>query len=212
MVRILQPLAQRADELSVLGRRLIANGVGHVHDGGSGIDYRIEHRAEIIDLRAPRIFSGKFDLVTQPSRALDRFHRDIKGFATTLVQFVFEMDVAGRQERMNPWMRGAFQRLPASVDIGGQRAGKSRNRGAANFAGDLLHRLEVPFGCDRESGFDDIHLQPFQLPRHPQLLFDIHAEARRLFSISQCRVENLDSVHGVLLLLASGPPSPTPNA
>src|SRR6185436_2432757 len=62
-----------------------------------------------------------------------------------------------------------------------------------------LHRLEISFGRDRKAGFDNVHLQPLELPRHLQLLFHIHAETGSLFSISQCRVENCDSVHVFLL-------------
>src|SRR6266566_2992566 len=76
-------------------------------------------------------------------------------------------------------------------------------RAAGILGSKFFHRLKVAFRGDRESRFDHIHLQAFKLPCHLQLLFDVHTEAGSLFSISQCRVENDDSVHLFLLLLAS---------
>ena len=170
--------------MPVFGRRLITNRVGYIQDGSARVDNRIEYGAKVIDFGAACIFGGELNLIAKAPSALDRLHGEIESLPAGLVQLVFEVDVAGCQEGVDARPRRTFQRLPAFVDIRGHRTSQTRNRHPANFGGDPFHRLEISFGCDGEPGLDDIHLQPLQLPRHLELLFHIHAEARRLFSIS----------------------------
>jgi hypothetical protein len=45
-------------------------------------------------------------------------------------------------------------------------------------------RFKVAFRRDRESGFNDIHLEPLELPGELHFLFNIHAEAGGLLTVS----------------------------
>src|SRR6059036_103236 len=199
-IGILQALPQCTNELSIFRRRLITNRIRHVDNRRARINHRIEDRTHVIDFRAAGILGRKFDLVAHLARALDSLDGDIESFTTTLVQLVLQVNIACRQKCMNARMRGALQRLPAAIDIRGHGASQPGNRCAANLGSNSFHRLKVAFRGDRESRFDHIHLKAFKLPCHPQLLFDVHTEAGSLYSISQCRVENDDSVHVSLLL------------
>src|SRR5438874_6134596 len=96
---------------------------------------------------------------------------------------------------MYSWSDRLFQRLPATIDISGQRARETGNGGAAHLGRYEFHCVEVPFGCNRKARLDNIDLKPLELARHVQFLFHVHAETGSLLSISQCRVENYDSVH-----------------
>src|SRR5712691_860813 len=95
---------------------------------------------------------------------------------------------------------GLARAVPVDIDRHG--ASETGDGHAADFRRDLLHGFEIAFGCDRESGFDDVHLQPLELPCHFQLLFHVHAEAGSLLPVSECCIENCDSVHHALLWFA----------
>src|SRR5207244_1907110 len=105
------------------------------------------------------------------SRALDRFHGKIERFAASLIEFVFEVNVAGGKESMDARPRGSFEGLPASIDICGNGASETGDGSRADLGRNLLHGLEITFRGDRESSFNDVHLKPLELTRHLQLLF-----------------------------------------
>src|SRR5262249_46714569 len=81
---VLESFAEGADQLAVFGGRLIAYRVRYIDDGGSGIDYGIEDRAQIVDLGAARVFGGELYFVAELARPLDCPDRDIQRFAAGL--------------------------------------------------------------------------------------------------------------------------------
>ena len=79
------------------------------------------------------------------------------------------------------------------MSFGTQRA-RPQMIGPADFAGDLLHGVEVAFAGHREAGFDDIDTQPGELAGDFEFLAQVHRRAGALLAIAERRVEDDDAV------------------
>jgi hypothetical protein len=183
-IRIVEALSQRSNQLPILGWSLITDRVRNVYDRGAGIDDRIEYRAQVIDFSPPGIFRRKLHFVAKLSSALDSIDRNVESFASRLIEFVFQVNVTGSKKGVDARSSGVFERLPAAIDIGGQRTGKAGYGNRSNLGRDKFHRLEISFGRDGKAGLNNVDLKPLELARHLQFLFYIHAETGSLLSIS----------------------------
>src|SRR5256886_16182820 len=116
-----------------------------------------------------------------------------------LPELVLQVDVGGRDERVDPRLPRVLHRLPAAVDVRQPHAREPADRRRvlerADLLGDLTRRLEVLVRRDREARLDDVHLEASQLSRHLELLHRVHREPRRLLAVPQRRVENDDAIH-----------------
>ena len=83
---------------------------------------------------------------------------------------------------------GASARAASSMSCGRQRASAAIT-GPVHLARDVRHALGVGRRGDREAGFDDVHAQRVQGPRHLHLGRHVEREARGLFAVAQRRVE-----------------------
>src|SRR5579864_3348343 len=102
-----------------------------------------------------------------------------------------QMNIGGSQEGMDARVGGCFEGLPSAFDVGSATASQGSDYRATNLTGYQLHRVEVAFGGNGESGLDDIDTQAVELARHAQFLAGGHAAPRRLLSVAQCGVEYL---------------------
>ena len=100
------------------------------------------------------------------------------------------MDVAGGQEGMDAGTGRGLQGLVGDVDILADAAAKAGDAGAANFAGDALHGLEITLRGDGKTGFDNVDAEALELAGQNQLFLGVHAAAGRLFTVAQGRVED----------------------
>src|SRR5215213_1304816 len=109
------------------------------------------------------------------------------------------MDVGGRTERVNPWVSSIFQRLGSACHVLFGGATERRHFDLPALGGDGFDGSEVTFGGNRKAGLNDIYSEVLELVGHPDLLWQVHRAAGRLFTVTQSRIEDADSVlwHGV---------------
>src|SRR5205823_8413048 len=77
-------------------------------------------------------------------------------FTPSLLQFVFEVNIRSRHERMDARMRRLLQRLGGSAYVLFRCTAKGGDGNVAAFAGHGFNRGKVAVRGDRESGFDDV--------------------------------------------------------
>src|SRR5580698_7563295 len=94
---------------------------------------------------------------------------------------------------MDARVGGVLQSFPGALDIGAAGAAQPCDDGAANDRGYGLHGFKVAIGSDGQSGFNHGATETVELVRQAQFLLVVHAAARRLFSVAQGGVENLDA-------------------
>jgi hypothetical protein len=67
---------------------------------------------------------------------------------------------------VNPGAGGVRERFPGAFDIDRRRPTQRRNDRAATGPGDLPHGRKIVLRGDREPGFNDVHAERVELPRH----------------------------------------------
>ena len=98
---------------------------------------------------------------------------------------------------MNVWILArlaGFERFTGAVDVADGASGEGRDHGPLDRLRDAADGLGVGFRGNWKPRLDDVHAQGLELPRHPQLLFDPHREARSLLPVAKRRVENDESL------------------
>src|SRR5262245_56731940 len=104
------------------------------------------------------------------------------------------MDIRSGDKDVQTRMFRLFHRTNRShhVRLFGPRETQNNRRGEE--FGDSPDRLEVPVRRGGEPGLNDIHVELLQLAGDHNLFFDIHGRARRLLTVAQCGVENLNDL------------------
>ena len=124
------------------------------------------------------------------------------------LELVLDVDVRGRDERVDARALGVLDRLPGRVDVGHVRARQAGDDRALDLARDRLDGLEVAGRGDREAGLDDVDAQARELLGDLELLGRVQRDAGRLLAVAQRRVEDQYSV-GVVRLIMSLLASPS---
>ena len=198
-VEPLDLLADPRDALAPLARDRVADGVGDVDRPGAGLDRRRQDIAHVVEVRARGVLRRELDVLAVRPRVTDRVDRCPEHLGAGLPQLVLQVDVGGRDERVDARLTCVLHRFPAAVDVGQADAREAADRRrvvqGAHLAGHRAGGLEVLVRRDREAGLDDVDLEPGQLPGHLELLHRVHGEAGRLLAVPQRRVEDDDAIH-----------------
>ncbi|OPZ84158.1 MAG: hypothetical protein BWY76_01971 [bacterium ADurb.Bin429] len=198
--------AQRGDQLKILVRRGVADGIRNIHRAGAGGDDRLDDFTEKIHLRARGVFGGKFHVVAERSRQLHGFDRHRQHFLARLSQLILHVDVGGGDEGVNALALRGRHRFGHRHDVLLVRAAEPGDSRPLHFLGNAVDRLEIALGRDGKTRFNDIYAQARELAGDFQLLLDIHAGTGRLLAVAQRGVEYDNLLrHGAILgLLARG--------
>src|SRR6185369_1407453 len=189
-IDILDATPEISNQCAVVFRETVPDGIGKIHGSRPCIDNRLGDLNEKIQIRAARVLRGELDVVAHGAGIADAFDGGRESFFTGFVQFVFKMDVAGREENVDAGFVGVFEGFGAPVDVFFYRPRQPGNGWRAYLRRYAAYGFEIAFRSDRETGFQNVDIETFQLARHLQLVFDIHAESGRLFTVAQCRIEN----------------------
>ena len=209
VLRPCDAIAQVRDQLAVFPRCRVAHRVGHVQGGGAGGRRRGEDLDEIVGIRPGRVLRRELDVVdVAPGLA----HGPIDLLEDLLAahpQLVFQVDIAGRDEGVDPRPTRRLDGPPRALDVHLARPRESADDRVLELLGNRPHRLEIPVAGNREARLDHVHPQPLQLSGEGELLLQIHAAARRLLAVAQGRVEDPDRL-GAHLPPSLPRPSPAP--
>ena len=199
-------VAQAGDEpvellevADVLLRGRVADRVGDVDDVGALGD---RDRADLggeLDVGAGRVHRRELDVVAVRLR---QRHRGL-GLALDVVsrrlELVLDVDVRGRDERVDPRARRVLDRAPGGVDVRLVGARQPADHRALDVAGDLLDRLEVAGRGDREARLDHVDAEPCELLGDLDLLLRVERDPGRLLAVAQRGVEDLDAILNAVL-------------
>src|SRR5205085_9876895 len=146
---------------------------------------------------ARRVFGRKLDVVGERARQRHGLARLLERLVAADLQLVLKVNVGGSQERVDARARGSAERLPGALDVGAGGARQPGDDRAADLPRDGLHGLEVAIGSDGEARLNDVDAEPVELPRHADLLRQVHAATGRLLAVPERRVKDfhLGSCH-----------------
>src|SRR5207247_452946 len=192
------PLADPGDALAPLPGDRVADGVGDVDRLRPRLDRRRQHVAHVVEVRPRRVLGRELDVLAVALRVPYGVDRRLQHFGPGLPELVLQVDVGGRDERVDPRLPRVLHRLPAAVDVRQPHAREPADRRRvlerADLLGDLTRRLEVLVRRDREARLDDVHLEASQLSRHLELLHRVHRAPRRLLAVPPLRCRSVEAI------------------
>ena len=177
-----------------LVRHREADRVGQIHRGAAGGDDGFDHAAEKIHVAARRILGRELHVVGVLTRLANRGHRRLEAPLLRHAELALEVQVGGRDERVDAAARRRRERPAGAVDVGGMAARERGDHRALNGGRDQTHGLGIGFRGDREAGFDNVDTERRQLLRHLQLFIDAQGKAGRLLAIAKRGVEDSQPV------------------
>ena len=178
-------------------RDRVAGGVRQIDHDGAGANHLAANVDHIVPVGTRSVLARELDVVEMLFCARDGPGGGVEHVFAIHVEFVFEMDFRGRDENVNPRMRGLVDCAQRRIDILFAGAREAEHDGFGQRLSDPIHGLEVAGRRSGESGLDDIDVEPFELARERDLLLDVHRASGRLLAVAQRRVEDSDVV-GVL--------------
>ncbi len=134
---------QHAESGSVLFGRGVADGVGDVDRGGTGLDGNADDLDEEVGIGAGGVFGGEFDVVGESAGEADGFGGLVERLGAGDLELGFEMQVGGGEEGVDAGLFGRLDGAGGSFDVLTLTAGKRGDAGTANLAGDLADRVGV---------------------------------------------------------------------
>ncbi len=186
-------LLQVADDIEILRRYGVADGIRNIDRGGTSLNHRLNNLGQKRQPGPGGVLGRELDVRRITDCPLDRSDSGFKHLLFTHLQLMLHMDVAGRDEGMNPaTLTGVLQCLPSAVNVHVVSSRKSGDLWALNRLGNLLDRFKIAIRGDRKTGFHDIDIKPLQLVGDPYLFLDVHARAWRLLTITQSGIKNND--------------------
>ncbi len=193
-IRVRNVLDQAADQLTVFSGVRIADRVGHVDDGGAGLDRHVDAFAEEVELGAGCVFGRPFDVAHEFAAMGNGRAHGFKHGVRAHFELVLHVDRAGRDEGMDARVLCLLQRLACPIDVGERGAGERADRHVLREFGDLRHGLEVALGRCGEASFAYVDLHFLKELGEFEFLADGHGSAWRLFAIAHGGVEYEDAV------------------
>ena len=168
----------------------ISDGIRNVDRGGPGSNCRLHHATEKVRLGTSGIFGRKFDIRTIPGRPLYACNCTADDLLFVHLQLELAMDRTGCQKDVNSRLCSGLKGLPGAINIGITTPGQTTDDRAADLTGNFPNCFKISWRGNWKSRFD--HIDP-EICKHAgnfQFFSQIHAGARRLFSIAKRRVKN----------------------
>ena len=199
-VGIRHPADDLGEKLPRFVGRAVADGVRQVDRGRAVVDGGLDDAAQEIAVASRRVLGRKLHVVGELPRAADAVNDRGQAGVAGDAQLALEVQVGGRQERVDAAPLGRSERAGGFLDV---LRPASRQRGdhrTPDVAGDVRHGLGVGRRRNREARLDDVHSQRVEGARHLHLGRDLEREAGGLFAVAQGGVEDHDprgiSSHG----------------
>jgi hypothetical protein len=127
----------------VLVRHRVADRVGHVDRRRALVECDLQHLGGELELRAGGVHRRELDVVAVLLGVRDGGAGLALHVLAGGLKLVLDVDVAGRDEGVDPGPLGVLDRVPGRVDVLEAGASEAADDGPVDLAGDCLDGLEV---------------------------------------------------------------------
>ena len=187
-------VVQALEVALVLGGRRVADGVGDVHHRRALLHGDRADLGRELDVGPRRVHRRELDVLAVGARQGHGRARLALHVVARRLELVLDVDVRGRDERVDPRARRVLDRAPRGVDVGLVSAGETADHGALHASRDRLDGLEVAGRGDREARLDHVDAQSCELLGDLDLLLGVQRDARGLLAVPQRRVKDVDAL------------------
>ena len=182
-------------ESEIFLRSGISYGIRNIDRRRARFDHPVEDLRQEIRVASRRVFRGKLDVGHILFRMFYHSFRALQNCLRLHEKLVFHMDRRCGDKGVNSRRNRFFYRFIRSIDIRRKRPGQTRHRTVFESLRNRFYGEEISRRRSREAGFDDIHIETFQLLRHLDFFFQVHAAARGLLAVTKSRVKNFNLFH-----------------
>ena len=183
------------DELGKFVRLGVSHGVRQIDGRGSGADGGAAGPAEEVLVRAGGVLAGKLHIARQGSGERDGAFDHFNDLLRRLAQLVLHVQIAGGEEGVNAGIFGHADGFPAAADILFHAAGEAADLDIVpGLLRNGLDGVEISLARGRESGFDNIDAENFELMGDAQLFCVIHGAAGRLLAVTERGIKENNAI------------------
>ena len=183
-------LAHLSHELAELVGHGVAHRVGDVDRRGAGLHGHPEALEQESELGAGGVLGRELDVVRVANRLLHAVADGVEHLGLRHPEHVLHVDVARRDEGVDPPPFGALQGLGGPVDVAGDHPGQGCYDRTADARGDLPDGLELALRRDGKARLDDVDLEAGQLLRDLDLLGPGERDPGGLLAVAERGIED----------------------
>ena len=182
------------DFRTVFVRQAVARSIGDIDHRCTGLDDRLDHAGEVLDIGASGVLGVKLhilDVTFGVFHRLDSRFDDLFGRGTQLV-----IDVLRRNAdtRVDAFVLRQPQGVGSNVDILLHGAGQRADRRKGNSLGNLQHGVEITGAGDGKSRLDNVYAEALKQLGDLNFFGGVQLTTGDLLTIAQRGVENVQSL------------------
>ena len=146
-----------ADHVIILRGRGEAHGIRQVHRGSPGIDDRLDHLRQVVELRAAGVLGGELHVIHQALGETHPGHGHGDDLLLALLELELAVQRAGGQESVDaPAIARRCHGLRRPPNVILHAASQARNAALLHHARNGVHGLKVALRDAGETRLDDI--------------------------------------------------------
>ena len=147
-----------------------ADRIRQVDGRGACRDHLLDDAAQEVEVAARGVLRRELHVVGLLARVADGVDGRVEALLARDAQLRLQVQVGGRNERVDAAARGGLNRPGGLLEIGAVAAGQARDHGPADLGRDAAHRFGVGGRGNREAGLDDVDTKGVELTGELQLL------------------------------------------
>ncbi len=182
------------EEVADLVRRGVADRVRQVHRGRAGVDDRLDHPAQEVEVAARGVLGRELHVGRVAPGEAHRFDRRLQALLARHPQLGLQVQIRGGDERVDAALLGRLQRPGGAFEVGLVAAREAGDHRPPDLGRDGAHGLGVGRRGNRKARLDDVHAKGIELPREGQLLGRPQREPGRLLAVPERGIEDTNLI------------------
>ena len=142
------------------------------------------------------VLARELDLVDHRGCVFDRPAGVLHDLLRLEAELLLHVERARCEEDVDARAAGARERLRGGIEVCQHGPCERGDGRPPDRPCDRADAFEIARGCAREPGLDDVHPEPLELLGDLRLLVRLQGDARRLLTVAQRRIEDLDPASG----------------
>ena len=168
--------------------------IRNITNRSTRLGYSFNNASQIFIICSTSILGIELNILYIFLGILDSSYRTLYNLFGCRIELITNMTLTGTDTGMDSFMLGILQCLSSHIYIFLYGTGQCTNGWPCHSLTDFYYRVEIAGATNGESRLDDINAKRLQLTGYLNFLHCIQLASGNLFAITQCSVENKQSV------------------
>jgi hypothetical protein len=192
--RARHPAQDGAEERADFVRRGVAHRIRKIDRRTPGRDHRFDDATEELEIAPRRILRRKLHIVGIAPGLPNRRNGRVEACLSRDPQLALQVEIGGRNERMDTPTLGGRQRAARAVDIDRMTPRQRGDHRTLDVGRHPSDSFVIGLRRNRKPSLDHVRPQHRELPRHLHLFVGAQRKTWRLLAIAERRVEDRQTV------------------